>query len=94
MSQHNKPLFRFKKLLDLSSQAVPGVPIVEMAGNRRVLIENHNGVAQYSNDRITVVVKMGRIIVSGRDLEICHMSKQQLVIVGYIDTVSVERGCH
>ena len=92
MNQHNKALNRLKNWLDLSVPATPGMPIVEMAGNRRVLIENHNGIAEYGNGRIVILVKLGKIIVSGTELEVCYMSRHQLVIVGCIDTVSVERG--
>lgn len=93
MNQHNKVLHRLTKLLDLSAPAIPGLPIVEMAGNRRVLIENHQGVVEYEKTRIIVSVKFGKIIVTGSDLELCHMSRHQLVIAGCIDAVSVERGC-
>lgn len=87
-----KAFNRFKKLLDLSVPTVYGVPIIEMAGNRRVLIENHNGVAEYGNTRIAVLVKEGKIVLNGTNMEICHMSRYQLVIIGRIDTISVERG--
>ncbi len=93
MNQHNKVIHRLKKLIDLSVPTLPGVPIVEMAGNRRVLVENHHGVAEYERTRIIILVKFGKIIITGIDLEISHMSRQQLVIVGCIDAVSIEREC-
>ncbi len=92
MNQRNKGLHRLEKLLNLSVPTVPGVPIVEMAGNQRVLIENHNGVAEYCGTKIVILVKLGKIVVTGSNMEICHMSCHQLIIVGSIDTVSVERG--
>ena len=93
MNQHSKVLHRLTKMLDLTVPAMPGVPIVEMAGNRRVLIENHRGVAEYQKTRIIILVKSGKIIVTGINLEICHMSRHQMVIVGCIDSVSIEREC-
>ena len=92
MNQDHKALHRFRKLLDLSAQQISGVPIVEMVGNRRVLIENHKGVTEYEKIRIIVLSKNGQIIVTGKDLEIQQMSQHQLVIIGHIDTVSVEGG--
>ena len=35
---------------DLSAEPLPGQPIVEIAGDRRVLIENHFGVKEYSRE--------------------------------------------
>ena len=93
MNQHNKVLARLTKLLDLSVSTMPGVPIVEMAGNRRVLVENHHGVAEYEKTRIIILVKFGKIIIAGMNLEICHMSRHQMIIIGCIDSVSIEREC-
>ncbi len=94
MKQHNNAWHHLKNLLDLSVPTVAGIPIVEMAGNQRVLIENHNGVVEYGTTKIVILVKIGKIVVSGSNMEICHMSRQQLVITGCIDSVSVERGCN
>lgn len=78
-------------MLDLTSQPMPGIPIVEMAGNQRVLIENHQGVMEYGTERISILVKFGKIIITGTKLEICYMSRHQLIITGCIETVSIER---
>ena len=32
---------------DLSDEHLPGVPIIEIAGDRRVLIEHHCGVCEF-----------------------------------------------
>lgn len=92
MHQNNKVLHRFRKLFDLSAQQISGTPLVEIAGNRRVLIENHKGVAEYEKERIVVLSKNGRIIISGCSLEIQQMSRHQLVVFGNIDGVFVEGG--
>ena len=55
--------------------SVPGQPIVEIAGDRRVLIENHNGVIGYGRERIRVKVKFGSVCICGCDLEMLHMTK-------------------
>jgi len=41
---------------DLPDEPIPGVPLVEIAGDRRVLIEHHCGVTQYGRCRISVRV--------------------------------------
>lgn len=76
---------------DLGGESAPGVPIVELAGDRRVLIENHFGVKEYSRERITVKVKYGFVSVCGCQLELMRMTAERLVICGRIDTVSVQR---
>jgi len=78
---------------DLQDESLPGVPLVEIAGYRRVLVEHHMGVTQYSTESVCLKVKFGSIRVSGCDLVISKMSKDQLIISGTIESVSVFRGC-
>ena len=75
----------------LQDQPLPGLPIVELAGNRRVLIENHRGVREYSRERIGVKVKSGLVVVCGQGLELSRMTRELLVIRGTIEGIRLER---
>ena len=72
-------------------EALPGHPIVEIAGHHRVLIENHRGVAAYGKEQILVNVTFGVICIAGCSLEIIRMTKEQLVIYGTIHSVGLQR---
>ncbi len=76
----------------LPAEALPKVPLVELAGNQRVLIENHCGVIGYGCKEIRVKVSYGVICICGNGLELARMTKQQLVITGEIDGVTLCRG--
>lgn len=76
---------------DLTAEPLPGQPIVEIAGDRRVLIENHFGVKAYSREQIVVKVKYGCVCICGCGLELMRMTKEQLVIRGRIDGVTLQR---
>lgn len=76
---------------DLSAQPLPAQPIVEIAGEHRVLIENHCGVKEYGKERIMVKVKYGCICVHGCGLELMRMTKEQLIIRGVIHGVTLQR---
>lgn len=67
------------------SDILSNLPIVELAGQSRVLIENHQGVLGYSLEEIRVKVSYGCICVTGRNLRLMQMSKEQLVICGRVD---------
>ncbi len=82
---------RLTEEADLAAQPLPGQPIVEIAGDRRVLIENHFGVKEYGAQRITVKVKYGCVCICGDNLELMRMTREQLVICGRIDCVTVQR---
>lgn len=72
-------------------ELLPGQPIVEIAGQTRVLVENHRGVASYGNERILVKVSFGFLCVCGCGLQMMHMTRERLVISGRIDSVSLQR---
>lgn len=90
MTKGKDILRRLARDEELQDQPLPGLPIVELAGNRRVLIENHRGVREYSRERIGVKVKSGMVVVCGQGLELSHMTKQQLVIQGTIEGIRLE----
>lgn len=77
---------------DLPGEALPGQPLIEIARDCRVLIENHSGVTAYGPCEIHVKVKFGKVCVCGRGLKLARMTNQQLVITGIIDNVSLQRG--
>lgn len=92
MKQRKNLFDAFARSADLPTEAVPGLPLVEIAGERRVLIENHRGVTVYGCNMIHVKVSYGHLCICGRGLELAQMTRQQLVVTGTIDSVSLCRG--
>lgn len=84
---------RMTNAADLPDEPLPGLPLVEIAGNRRVLIEHHRGVVEYGQQKICVKVKYGQVCICGTALELARMTKGQLIITGCIDSVHLIRGC-
>ena len=74
---------------DLQDEAIPGLPLVEILGNRRVLIEHHCGVTEYGADQICVKVKQGAIAIFGCNLELALMTKDRLIVSGCIGGVKL-----
>jgi sporulation protein YqfC len=77
---------------DLPGELLPGQSVVELAGDRRVLIENHRGVTEYGQGKISVRVRYGLVVVCGCGLELSRMTREQLVITGRIDGITLHRG--
>ena len=76
---------------ELFDEMPPGVPVVEIAGEYRVLIEQHKGMVEFSRERICVKVCYGFVCVLGSALKLSHMSQYRLVISGQIDCVKIMR---
>lgn len=90
--KRNEPILqRFTDRVDLAGEPIPGQPVVEIAGDNRVLIENYGAVREYSPQKIGIRVKYGTVVVCGCGLELRRMTKEQLVIAGRIDSVSLQR---
>lgn len=85
-------LHQFTEKADLPGESLPLQSIVELCGNNRVLVENHRGVTEYTDERIGVRVRFGTILIVGEGLKLCRMSGCQLVILGQIHGIQLLRG--
>lgn len=92
MKEYRNLFDRFTVAADLPSEPLPGLPIVELAGDSRIIIENHRGITEYGRCRISVKVNFGCVCICGEGLELARMAKEQLVITGRIDNIAVFRG--
>lgn len=68
------------------------LPVVELGGDRRVLIEHHRKICRYTREEILVAMEYGQLRIQGQGLELAQISLAQLVITGRIDSLSLERG--
>lgn len=91
MYPKDKLLERITMGMDLPYEVLPGQSLVELMGDRRVLIENHKGVSVYSRNEIVIKVSYGLLRVCGCALDLACMTKQRLVITGKIDSLSLCR---
>lgn len=67
------------------------LPLVEIAGDKRILVEQHRGVLGYDKETIRIKLPLGLLLVKGCNLKIIHMSRTQLVITGRIICVEIKR---
>lgn len=69
------------------------LPVIEIVGNDRVLIESHCAVAEYSDT--SILIRMGKRLVSvdGYDLYLAEINAHRLIVCGKIHGVSFSEGC-
>ena len=79
--------------MNLPGENMPGGTMIEILDGKRVLIEGQKGVTHYSPEEVCIRTKDGQLRVCGIDLQVCVMSKDQLVICGQIHTVNICRRC-
>ena len=81
--------YRLLDTMDLPAEPSVVFPLVEIVGNQRLLIENHNGVSVYGKKEICICTRNGEIVVRGCELTLAQMTKERLIITGTIECVSL-----
>ena len=76
---------------DLTDEILPGQTVIELIGEGRVLVEGHEGISAYSNDKISVKVRYGIVKITGCNLLLTQMSTSKLIITGGISAVQLVR---
>ena len=77
------------EMTDLTDES-SGQSIVELAGENRILIENHSGILSYSDKMIDVKVSYGSVKIEGNMLRISKMCKKQLIVAGKVSKLVLE----
>ena len=88
MDHQGNYLERAMMRMNLHGEAVPGLPLVEIVGRSRVLIENHCGINCYTDSNIHINSRLGTIQVMGDKLLLAKVTKDCLVITGIIYAIS------
>ena len=91
MGRKNRIMELLADSAELETEPMPAQPIIEISGEQRMLVENHRGVSAYSSERILINVEFGAVCVCGCGLRLFRMTREQLVIRGRIDIVSLQR---
>lgn len=77
--------------VDLDTEPIPKLPLIEVVSDKRVLIENHLGVTVYSTNEIRVRVSFGIVQICGNGMRLARITKEQLVILGCVNCVNLLR---
>lgn len=68
----------------MPSEPLTGKPRIILTGNEALLIEQHRGVISYTQDRLIVRMRQGRLNVLGQAMQLQEYGKQDLCVNGEI----------
>ena len=88
MKKVKSVLERISEKLDLPRTVVAGLPQTIINGFGEVSIDLQRGLLDYSDTKIVVAVSIGKITVSGSELQIRLMKEGRITVVGKISDVS------
>ena len=90
MGEKEGLLLRASKLFDLPADAVAGLPLIELIGDKQLRVENHRGILAYDPREIHIGGGKVAIRVKGLDMELKVMNAGELLITGQIFGVELE----
>lgn len=73
----------------LPANIVRGIPRTTLYGGSELLTENHAGLKSYTRQCIEIKTRDGVLRVLGDDLELSAMTKQDIVIRGFIVSIDL-----
>ncbi len=72
-------------LSDVSGRAARATAI----GSRRILIENHTGIQDFTDEQVRLSTASGTLCIHGRDLTLCEVRENALIVHGCIRQVDL-----
>ncbi len=83
----NGLLKRAAFMFDLPENVIPGIARIEICGNDEILIENHKGILEYDDTRLSVNVGKHLLQIEGENLALSAMNDFGLRLYGNIVSV-------
>jgi len=59
-----------------------------MTGDEELVISNHKGIAGYTRELARIKTSIGEVAVSGRQMTLKQIEKENITIVGKIEGIS------
>lgn len=81
---------KLAQIFDLPADAVAGLPLIELVGDKQLRVENHKGILAYDTREIHIGGGKVALCVRGLDLELKVMNAGELLITGQIFSVELE----
>lgn len=81
---------RKRRMLNLSKDAVLHLPRISLFGNLQCCVENHQGILQYTQEKIGLDAGKYRIYIEGQEMVITSLSAEAIYVEGGIRQVRYE----
>lgn len=75
------------EMLELPRDVVQDLPRLVLTGNRRLVMENHKGVIEYTPTLLRLNTSKGEVRVQGKSLMLVSILREELWIEGDIEQV-------
>ena len=76
-------------LFELPQEVLLNLPRLTLVGNMQLIVENHRGIIEYTEKRIRISAHSGEIIITGKDLTLKSLYREELFIEGEISALEL-----
>ena len=83
-ARRRSPAEKVAQVLALPADAVAGLPLLELTGDKQLRVEGHRGILAYDPREIHIGGGRLTIRVRGLDMELKVMNRLELLITGQI----------
>lgn len=88
-ARRRSPAEKVAQVFSLPADAVAGLPLLELTGDRQLRVERHRGILAYDPREIHIGGGKVTIRVRGMGLELKVMNRTELLITGQIIAVEL-----
>lgn len=88
-TRRRSPAEVVSQIFSLPADAVAGLPLLELTGDRQLRVEGHRGILAYDPQEIHIGGGKVTIRVRGAGLELKVMNRTELLITGQIMAVEL-----
>ncbi len=81
---------QFSDFFELPREVILSAPLIMMVGQKKMYIENHNGIALYQEDKVKIRLESGSLTVEGKKLLISEIDTEYIYISGIISSFNYE----
>lgn len=82
---------RLINFFELPSDVLLDLPRLVMSGNEKLVIENHRGLLEYTNETVRVYTACGEICIIGEDLNLVSIEQEEIWLEGRISRVELPK---
>lgn len=76
----------------MPKDVILGVPLVTVIGQNELCVENYRGILEYTEKFIRIQTKLGKIHITGKELQIEYYTNDEMKIIGQVERIEFLEG--
>lgn len=79
---------KISEALELPKDITLDMPKITMIGTESITIENHKGIIDYYENKISINTECGILVINGNKLTIKSIVQEEIIILGKLSSIS------